>query len=63
MLLILKGPGRPSLLIHSLPSLGTPGFYRPVYHLTSTGPSPLCLGAGLPVMGKTRLGHFLYASE
>lgn len=38
MLLILKGPDCPFLLIHSLPSLGTPGFYLLPYHLTTTGP-------------------------
>lgn len=38
MLLILKGPDCPSLLIHSLPSLGTPGSYLLPHHLTTTGP-------------------------
>lgn len=38
MLLILKGHECPFLLIHSLPSLGTPGFYLLPNHLTTAGP-------------------------
>lgn len=38
MLLILKGRDCPFLLIHSLPSLGTPGFYLLPNYLTTTGP-------------------------
>lgn len=38
MLLILKGHDYPFLFIHSLPSLGTPGFYPFPNHLTTTGP-------------------------
>lgn len=38
MLLILKGPDCPFLLIHSLPSLGIPGFYLLPNHLTTIRP-------------------------
>ena len=48
MLLILKGRDCPFLLIHSLPSLGTPGFYLLPYHLTTTGPQSSVLGGWTP---------------
>lgn len=58
-LLILKGPDYSFLLTCSLPSLETPGSYLLPYHLITMGPQ----SSVLPVMGKSQLAHFRYASE
>lgn len=52
MLLILKGPDCPFLLIHSLPSLGIPGFYLLPNHLTTTRPQSSVLRDWSPSGGQ-----------
>lgn len=60
MLLILKGPDYPFLLTHSLPFLGTPGFYLLIYHLTTTALQSSVLRGETPSDGQNLVSPFSF---